>query len=332
VRQARPLEKVNVKMVSADEPSNLDLITPMFRHRRRLFAGAVVGMLLAIGYEIVSTPRYTATVVLVPAANRTELPQLKGGLAALSGLAGGKLGTGNVSTMDRFGFLLTSTRLAEHQIALRQVLQVLFPEQWDSALRRWKEPSGVIQPITGGIKQVFGIPAWTPPDKFAVTKLYEKNLTQAKVGDTDLVRLSYTDSDPARAERVLRWIVDDANEIVRADAGRRAKQQSVYLREQLRTTTFQDYRETLLSLLAQEEQTLMLSNSRMPFAADTIEGDATSPIPTSERPVTSAIAGALLGLVLTYLGALIAFNVRWVVPDKNDGRPDTRSRIASPES
>ena len=305
-------------MASADEPANLDLITPMFRYRWMLLAGTIFGLLLAVVFEIVSTPRYTATVVLVPAANRTELPQLKGGLAALSGLAGGKLGTGNVSSMDRFGFLLTSTRLAEHQIMHRQVLQVLFPERWDKALGRWKEPSGFIQPIAGGVKQIFGIPAWTPPDKFAVAKLYEKSLAQGKVGDTELVRLSYTDKDPARAERVLRWIVDDANEIVRADAALRAQQQSGYLREQLRTITVQDYRETLLSLLAQEEQTLMLSSSRMPFAADTIEGDATSPIPTSKRPATSAIAGALVGLVLTYLAALIAFNLRRVVPKPND--------------
>ena len=310
-------------MASNDEPANLDLIAPVFRYRWMLLLGALAGLLLAVGVEIVSTSRYTATVVLAPAANRTEMPQLKGGLAALSGLAGGKLGGGNVSSMDRFGFLLTSTRLTAYQIANRQILRVLFPERWDATLGRWKEPSGLMQTVAGGIKTLFGIPAWLPPDEFAVAKLYERSLAQGKVGDTELVRLSYTDKDAARAERVLRWIVADANEIVRADAALRARQQSVYLREQLRTSTIQDYRDALLALLSQEEQTLMLSSSQLPFAADTVEGGATSLIPTSKRPVTSAIAGTLVGLVLAYLVALVAFNLPRVAPKSSYERRDS---------
>lgn len=301
-------------MIAPSEPPTLDLLTPLFRFRWLIVAGFVLGILAALAYEIVATPRYTATTVLVPAVNRTDVPQLRGGLAALSGLAGGKLGGNNVSSMDRFGFLLTSTRLAARQIDRRRILWVLFPERWDPVGRRWKAPDGMLQDLIGGMKQIFGIPPWTAPDVFAVTKVYEKNLAQAKVGDTELVRLSYSDTDPARAQRVLRWIVDDANEIVRGDAALRARQQSGYLRDRLRTSTIQDYRDTLLSLLAQEEQTIMLSSSQLPFAADTIEGNAISLVPTSKRPVKTALGGGVIGLVLAYLIAVVRFNVRRVVP------------------
>lgn len=295
-----------------DEPANLDLIAPMFRFRWLIAFGVAMGLVSAAIYEITAAPRYTATLVVVPAVNRTELPQLRGGLAALSGLAGGKLGSNSVSSMDRFSFLLTSTRLAEQQITRRKILFVLYPERWNATRRRWMPPTDVFASVAGTLKQVFDIPAWTDPDKFAVAKTYEKNLGQAKVGDTELVRLSYTDSDPARAARVLRWMVDDTNEIVRSDAALRAQQQSSYLRERLRTSTIQDYREMLFSLLAQEEQTLMLSSSRLPFAADMIEGDAISPVPT-KRPVQAVIGGALIGLVLAYLVAVIAYNRRRVM-------------------
>ena len=310
-------------MLPSDEPPNLDLITPIFRFRWLIALGVVAGLILGAVYEIIATARYTATVVVVPATNRTDLPQLRGGLAALSGLAGGKLGGNNVNSMDRFTFLLTSTRLAERQIARRPILLVLFPERWDARHRGWVPPTGFVQGISESLKQIFGIPTLIAPDKFAVAKTYEKNLAQAKIGDTELIRISYNDKDPARAVQVLRWIVDDANEIVRGDAAQRAQQQSAYLRERLRTSTIQDYRETLLSLLAQEEQTLMLSSSRLPFAADTIEGESTSPVPTSKRPFTTMMAGALLGLMLTYLACMIAFNFRRVVPKPTDAVENT---------
>jgi uncharacterized protein involved in exopolysaccharide biosynthesis len=298
--------------VNEDRPLRVDLVAPAIRYRWWLLLGAIVGVLLALTYQLVATPRYTASVVLAPANTRQERSSTGlGGLSGLAGLAGGKLGGAEkVTSLERFKFLLTSNRLAQWQIQRRHVLFTLYPAQWDAVRRRWKPPTGFLATAIGAFKTLFGIPAWSPPDQFAVQSTYTKNLRQSKVGDTELVRVTYEDTDARRATMILKSIVDDCNEIVRQDSIEHARAEAAYIRQRLRLETLQEYRSTLLLILEEEEQSLMLASTNLPFVAETVENYSVSNVPTSKKPLTYAVGGGLLGGFLVYVLALFRFNRR----------------------
>jgi hypothetical protein len=272
-----------------------------------MFYCVVLGFFGGLGWLAISTPKYTASVVLVPSANRTGVPDSKlGSLAGLASIAGGKLGVSDkTSNVDRFRFFLTSKRLAEFQIKSRSILQVLYKDRWDFEKKTWRPPSGPVNFIVGPIRKLFSFPAWQVPDEFMVVETYKRNFRQSDVGETSMQWLSYTDTSPERALWLLKAAVADADTIVRADALARAEQQAAYLRNRLKSESLLEHRETLLALLSEQEQTLMLANSNLPFTQDIMENYTVSSIPTSNTPLTAAFIGSFLGLLLGYVLAFL---------------------------
>lgn len=297
---------------SQENAIQVDLLRPILKYWRRICLGAIIGIIIALTYEMLSIAKYTATVALVPAANQTDPSNVRiDGLSALSSLTGGKLGKSDkVSNIERFTFLLNSVRLAEWQITHRRMLQVLYPEKWNSVQNNWHHPTGPFQWISEKIRQQFDLPAWVPPNKYSIVETYKLNLKQMKDGDTEIMRITYSDPNPNRAASVLEAIVTDTNNIVRQDAVARATEYAGYLRQKLQTNTIQEYRGTLLALLSQQEQTLMLASSKSAFVAEPIEAYSVSAIPTSKKPVSFAFLGFLLGALSSYAISAIVYNSR----------------------
>lgn len=290
----------------------LDLLAPMQWGWRYLLSFSLFGILLALTVLAIATPKYTASVVLVPSANRIGVPESKlGSLAGLANIAGGKLGGADKTTnIDRFRFLLTSIRLAKYQMQTRSILQVLYPERWDAKQKAWRPPSGPLQFIVGNIKKTFSFPAWQKPDEFLVVRTYKSNLTQSDVGETSLLKLSYTDANPRRAIWVLKSIVADVDNIVRSDALMRAQEQASYLRNRLKSESLLEYRGTLLTLLSEQEQTLMLANSNLPFTQDVMEDYSVSNIPTSTSPLAAGFIGCCFGVMVGYVFSFAALTIK----------------------
>jgi uncharacterized protein involved in exopolysaccharide biosynthesis len=72
----------------------------------------------------------------------------------------------------------------------------------------------------------------------------------------------------------------------------------------------QDYRETLQRLLSDQEQTLMLTNSHLPYAAQTVSGQTLPPSLASKRTALFAMIGAGFGFCIAYMLAIMHYNLR----------------------
>jgi uncharacterized protein involved in exopolysaccharide biosynthesis len=59
-----------------------------------------------------------------------------------------------------------------------------------------------------------------------------------------------------------------------------------------------------------QEQTLMLTNSHLPFAAQTVSGETLPPVLVSKRTVLFAAIGAGFGFCIAYVLAIIHYNLR----------------------
>lgn len=284
-----------------------ELLWAPIRTRWPMILGlGLLAVLATLAWQATSTPKYTARVVVF-ATNQESggLAGQLGSLGSVAALAGASLGrTKQVSEFDKFEFLLTSARLGDYQAREREILPIVFWRRWDGEKGAWKRPEGPVQTVKDLLWPVFGLPAWLPPDGRDLAEEYDRRLTTRSKGETGLFQLAYVDSDPDRAVRILKAIVEDANELARRDAAARSAAKAEYLREQLQKAQVAEYRTNLAMLLAVEEQTLMLTSTNLPYAAEIVQPFTVSRKPTSQRPVVFGLIAAIVGLSFGLLLAL----------------------------
>jgi hypothetical protein len=298
----------------------VELVRPLIVYRSWiLLAMFVVGSLVA-AMRFFSPAEYTVTVILLPTAtNDQDRTSSALGVAALAGINLRGVGAGRaVSPFDRFMYLVNSPELAEWQIKHHDVRPLIFPQRWDADHKTWKAPEGLLAGL-------FGAASPEAPDAYEVAREYDAHLGikkmmsgSAMAEGTGMVGLTYTDKSADRAYTILNNIMDDANELLRQDAAVRAAIQADYLRNKLASVAVEDYRQTLQKMLSEQEQTLMLTNSHLPFAAQSVSGETLPPERASKRTVLYSLIGAGFGFCVAYLFALLHYNLR-------RGRVDSRS-------
>ena len=282
--------------------------------RRRWLVVLAVGLLCAavvLIWQARSTARYSAYAVVGAAETPGQGSKSSmGGLAGLASAAGVSIpgGGGQTSPFDQFKFLLTSPDLAAYQARQRPMLQIAFAGAWDREHRQWREPQGARAGFYRWFNPIFGIPASPPIDTRTLAGFYSSKIKLQPVPNTELFRVTFDDPDPALAAKLLDYLLRDANEMLRLRAQANARMQAAYLRDRLARVEVQSYRDTLVLLLQQQEQTLMLANGQMPYAAQLVEQINVSSVPTSKEPLLYATIAFIIGLCLGAFGVILAHN------------------------
>ena len=289
----------------------IDLIQPLVRYRWPILISILLISALVFAWRQSSPQLYAASLALAPANSTLDASSSLSRVSGLGGLA--SLGLGNVTSKstnyDRFIYLISSPELANWQIQHHDIRPMVFPGSWDAQKKTWRAPDDLM--VRLGLTHDT-LPR--PPTAYELAGLYASQLTMTELGDAGLigssgmVKLTYTDTDPVRASQVLRYIVSDANQILRSQSTRKATLQADYLRDKLSSTSVQDYRDTLLKLLSEQDQMLMLAKSNMPFAAEPIaEGDL-SAAPVPKRSLLFAMIAGVVVFSLSYFVALMLYH------------------------
>jgi hypothetical protein len=248
---------------------------------------------------------YSASVILTATRSSQESLGAVGSVAAAAGL-GSLVGKNRaVTPFEKFTYLITSPDLAQWQIERRPVLKTVFADRWDEAGQRWlpaNDPATLVRDFLSGESD-----EGSEPSAFSLSSLYTRSISRRKVGDTDMLRLIYEDSDPKRASLVLSWIVRDANEMLRVEEIQRSELQAEYLRKRLTDVEIEDYRQTLIALLARQEQTLMLAQAELPFAAERVGSSNLDALPVPRRTITYSILAAMIAFALAWMAAILVY-------------------------
>jgi hypothetical protein len=295
-------------VVSDSIPFHTAIVAPLRAAWRWILATVVMFAGLSLLQQALARPVYSASAVV--AASTPPSGNKSGNLGRIAAIAGVDLGSKQVTSFDQFLFIVHSLELSSYQIGVRPMLRLVFADDWDPALREWKRPAGFGASLRSAILPMFHLPVWSPPDAMSLADHYDLVLDERKLADSGLVRLVYADTDPRRAAVVLSLIIADGNERLRREAAASARLQAQYLRERIAQTEVREYRNTLIDLLADEEQTLLLSNGAIPYAAKTIEAVNVSPVPTSQRPLIYALIASVLGFSIAAFVAIVSYNRR----------------------
>jgi hypothetical protein len=301
--------------------THVDLIRPLMVYRKWIAVAAVACAILVLIFKLLSAANYTAVAALAPVDNNSTGAGKLGQFSGLAGLAGVSLGdSSGPSNFDRFTYLLTSPELAEWEIKHRDVISTLYPD-WDDKAHDWRAPSDFWGRIASMVREK------KSPDQFDIAKILDAHITITRVSTSDALRVlnainlvHYTDKNPAVSNKMLRYVVEDANEIIRERAQVRARMQSNFLSNELNTVQNREYRDTLMRLYSEQEQTLMLAGSNLPYAAELLSGSYTPADRDPKKTAITVVIGGMVGLCFAYFVAIVVFNLRRPSSKRTGGR------------
>ena len=268
----------------------LELICTLLQAWKSIVGITILSTGLALAYAFYVPESFKAETLLAPAQEESSstssaLSQF-GGLAAMAGIT-----IPSSSNVERVLATLESREFLKKFISSRNLLPIIFEENWDKSSESWIEiegqeeitPEDGIIPLQGAIE-----------------------VDQEKSG---LITLSITWKDPFVAAQLANDLVRQINDQLRKQAIADSKKRVGYLEQELAKTTLQDMRAVLYSLLESEKQKAMLANVNEDFALEFID-PAVAP-ESRAKPnrklivVLGGVCGGFLGIFAIFFGQFL---------------------------
>jgi hypothetical protein len=217
---------------------------------------------------------------------------------------------GRGDNYSRYQKLLTSLAVAERLAKRHDMLRQVFQGQWNAENQRWQDPGGWRSWALGWLYNLSHVPFWVPPDAVMLQKFLDSEVLVETTTKSDIVNITMRNGNAMLAQKILYLVHLEANNVLRDQVARRAEEEAGYLRTKLNQVNVEDYRETLLTLLASQEKTLMLTANTNSFAAQMVSPPTVTPTPIWPRPLliplVAIIVGALVGIIFS-----VCFGAKW---------------------
>lgn len=291
-------------VTSYDEIDVLDIVLAIWRQKITVFTVAVATFMLAVLYLHNATQIYTVYYKVTP-ANSPNQPTTTGQLRGLASLTGIRLPRDE----STFHFTLYLEGLygrgAAAEVSKRSdLMHEVFESEWDSERSEWTEPQGLIFDIKSAMKFILGIPiiSWQVPSAARLQEYIEEEITILEDDNSQVVTISMDVESPHFGLEFLASLHQAVDQILRKKSVERAKHHVDYLTGQLTKVAIAEYREALIRTLAEQEKTLMMASSGLPFAADVFDQPVASLRPTKPKSILvlalSIIGGVGLGILI----------------------------------
>lgn len=202
----------------------------------------------AIVYALAADQWYKAEVVMVPAKRTQGIAGQLGSLAGLASIAGLNIGEKNESTEALA--VLKSNDFAKAFIEERNLVPVLFADEWDSANGRWKSTNP---------------DDW--PDVRDAVRYFQRTICH--VTDDKRTGLISVDVEWKDREIAANWaneLVSRVNDRMRQRAIAESERNIKFLREELTQTNIVSLQQSISHLIETELQSLMIARGNDEFA------------------------------------------------------------------
>lgn len=258
----------------------------------------VAGLLAAIAFLHIAKPRYDAFLQIVPVErNTSSLPRNLSGLASLAGI---NLMGEPTSQFSLAIEALTSRDIAEMIVADDDLMRRIFPEQWDEAAARWRQPADALRGVKELAKTVLAVPIrpWERSGAADVQEFVSRRLTVTEDRQGGFTTLSFRHEDPELARDLLWALYKSADAHLKGRMVTRTEAYIAYLSRKLQEVTIAEHRSALAEALADQERMLMMASSGQPFSADPLGVVAVTERPTSPKLLLVIAIGLAGGLAI----------------------------------
>jgi uncharacterized protein involved in exopolysaccharide biosynthesis len=274
----------------------------------------VAGVVLALSME----PRYTATVLLSPAQNDAPgsgLAALAGQFAGIADFAGLQL-QGSLNS-DEAMAILASREFTEQFIAKRNLLPILFEDDWDPKRAAWKASAGgngVMSSFSQWIARLTGDRAAAArgagspdggPSLWQGFKRFDSLRHIDKDRKTQMVRVSVAWRDPNIAAEWANGLVEELNRHTRDRAIRESARSREFLEGELAKTNVVAMQTTLHRLVEGELKKAMVATVREEYAFRILDRALPPMQRTSPKRTQIVIASFALGWIIAGCVAVV---------------------------
>lgn len=322
----------------------LEVARAVVRGRRTLLWSVAVSGLLGLLLAVFLTPKYEASIVVLP-ANLSDLRAKGSGLANLSGLADlAGINVGGNDDAEKSIAILESRRFTDSFVRAEGMLPVLFKESWDPVSKSWKRGGSFLAKIRIGVSSSLRLlsgdespadassgagPAGEPSEWDAYRRfndLREVNRDRK----TGLITISIRWKDPVLAAKWANDLIDRVNDDARNIAIRESQDRLAYLSSQLEVVQSTGLRDALITLSVSEQRKAMLAHVEKAYAFQVVDpavvpGERFSPRRTV-LVLSWFVVGAFLGFCIILLRYLLVPACRGTSPpNSGDTRGPDRS-------
>jgi uncharacterized protein involved in exopolysaccharide biosynthesis len=277
---------MDAQATTADAPRTVtlaDLVAALGRLRWYLLGGAIAGLALALAVAFLATPRYRASVTVMPVTDGRQMGGPLPGLLARFG-GGGGLALAEGASRDEAVAVLKSRQFTAALISDEQLMPALFPDKWDAAAGRWRE-----------------LPADEVPTEWDAWRLFDRKVRGVREDrDRGIITVDIDWRDPEQAARWANLLVERANEELRARKLAELDASLVQLEEELRHAELVELRQAIAGVIESRVNERMLARTRREYAFRVIDParPADADQPEWPRPAFLAALGTTLGTVL----------------------------------
>jgi uncharacterized protein involved in exopolysaccharide biosynthesis len=173
--------------------------------------------------------------------------------------------------------------------------------RWNDQKKIW-ESTSFLTPV----KAALGLDTSVDTSAQAVAEFLRKNLNQEQDRDSPITTLSLDATDAEVARQTLGYLHRYSDDQIKQAIYQQTQSKLEYLQRRLQNVTVNDYRQTLIGLILDQEKILMLIQPNLPFAAEALEQPEVLTEPSSPKKTRILALAGLLGLVL---GASFAYRI-----------------------
>ena len=273
----------------SDEVRLLDLWRAVWNGKWLIVLSSIAFAMLAIAMSFLITPQYRSQAVLSPVGSSGGggLASLAGQFGGLASLAGITLGAeDNVAESIA---ILKSRALTERFIRERNLLPVIFHEDWDAEKGTWDVDDPTEVPtLSRGVER------------------FDKSIRQVNQDvETGLVILTVDWIDPVLARDWTQGLIAEVNADMRGRAIDQSKRNIEFLKGQLEATDAVELRTAVYGVMESEMKNAMMAAVRTDFAFAVIDPPVVPEKPAWPNRILLAVVGFFLGGVIGVLTALV---------------------------
>lgn len=262
--------------------------------RRRAGIGVIlvaVGAALGFGLSFLFEPHYRAEVILLPQTSQNQqglLGSLTGQFGGLAGLAG--LDLESSASKHEALEVLKSQSLVREFIADRNLMSVLFADEWDSSRGEWKVDGPDVPTLND---------AWREFDT-RIRSVREDRRTGS-------VTLGVDWTDPEVAAEWANDLAARANARMRDRAIQDALRSLAYLEKEVESARVVEVKQALYKLIEGQYKTIVFAKSNEDFAFKVVDAALAPDKDDYVQPKRAVFAavGGILGLFYAVLLVLV---------------------------
>jgi LPS O-antigen subunit length determinant protein (WzzB/FepE family) len=280
--------------------------------------------LVTITVAVVSalmTPKYEASVTLIPVSAEGEMGGLAakyGGLASLAGIS--LLSGGGISLTQEAIVTLQSKRFLADFILEKELKKVLFYKNWDAEKQQWIVEGSFMSSVAKSVKAWFKAPIKAPtvmyegqevleegePSVYEAVDLFANGiLSISEDAKSGLTTLKIKWNDPVLAQQWAMELVERIDIELRQKALADAQLTIDYMNQKLPTIELQELRSIALQMIEENIKKITFAEVKKEYVFKVIDPAIVASDPISPKKGLMVAVGLVLGLMLSVFLALI---------------------------